>query len=47
MVHLRPRRAGTLRVVAPDTWNMLGCEARFRIRAAGAAGGATRTGRLG
>jgi hypothetical protein len=46
----RPRRAGTLRVTAPDTWNMLGCEARFRIRpaaAGGRVGGAALTGRLG
>jgi hypothetical protein len=45
-----PRRAGTLRVFAPATENMLGCEARFRVRAAGRRGGlapgGTLTGRL-
>jgi hypothetical protein len=47
-----PRRAGTLRVFAPDTENMLGCEARFRVRPAArrgglAPGGGVLTGRLG
>jgi hypothetical protein len=44
-----PRRAGTLRLFAPDTENMLGCEARFRVRAArrgGLAPGGALTGRL-
>jgi hypothetical protein len=44
-----PRRAGTLRIFAPDTENMLGCEARFRVRAArrgGLAPGGVLTGRM-
>jgi hypothetical protein len=45
-----PRRPGVLRIFAPDAPNMLGCEARFRVRAArrgGFAPGGTLTGRLG
>ena len=48
---VRPRRAGTLRVVVPDVRNMLGCNTSRRVRAAagtagsGAGGGAGLTGR--
>jgi LVIVD repeat len=34
-----PRRAGALRIFAPDTYNMLGCSARFTVRAAPRRGG--------